>query len=113
MATRITAAQFQDVVLQAQVPVLVDFYSDSCTPCKRLSPVLAQLEATYGDRLSVVKVNVNYDTDLAENYAVHSVPTLLLFADGVPVQRLQGVVKQAEIEKILEPVIQEEGGRVE
>ena len=53
-------------MLEADGLVLADFYSDSCVPCKRLAPVLAELEETYGDALKVVKVNINFDLPLAE-----------------------------------------------
>ena len=64
MAERVSAAEFDSKVLASKIPVLVDFYSDSCIPCKRLSPVLSQLESEYAGRLGIVKVNVNFESEL-------------------------------------------------
>ena len=76
------------------VPVLVDFYSDSCVPCKRMSPVVGDVEDEREGSLSVYKVNINFDTELAEQYDVQSVPTLLLFKGGAEVARQSGAVRK-------------------
>ena len=68
MAVRITAENLEAEVLNSTVPVLLDFYSDSCIPCKRLSPVLAELEEEYGGRFKLCKVNVNANPPLSEQY---------------------------------------------
>ena len=82
MAARVSKADFDDKVLGSSLPVLVDFYSDSCVPCKRMSPVVGDVEDEREGSLSVYKVNINFDTELAEQYDVQSVPTLLLFKGG-------------------------------
>ena len=102
MPARITGEQFEQMVLQAEQPVLVDFYSDSCVPCKRMSPLLAEIEEEYTDKVKVVKVNAPYERPLAEQYEVQSVPTLLLFRDGKETARLRGAVKKAQIQEIIE-----------
>ena len=61
MPAKITAAEFDSEVLGVSVPVLADFYSDSCVPCKRMSPILSQLESEYADKLKVVKINTNFE----------------------------------------------------
>ena len=85
MAERIKLSDFEEKVLNSSVPVLVDFYSDSCVPCKRMSPVVGDVEDEREGSLSVYKVNINFDTELAEQYDVQSVPTLLLFKGGAEV----------------------------
>ena len=102
MPARITGEQFEQMVLQAEQPVLVDFYSDSCVPCKRMSPLLAEIEEEYTDKVKVVKVNAPDERPLAEQYEVQSVPTLLLFRDGKETARLRGAVKKAQIQEIIE-----------
>lgn len=97
MAVRVNAENFNDEVLGAQGIVLADFYSDSCVPCKRMSPVLAELEETYPDTLKFVKININFDGELAEKYEVQAAPTLIFFKDGEEKARLRGAVKKAEI----------------
>lgn len=102
MAERLDYSGFDQKVLGGKGLFLVDFYSDSCVPCKRMSPVLAELEEKYGDNLQVVKVNIAYETDLVEKYQVTAVPTLCLFKDGVEIERRTGVQKKADLEKIIE-----------
>ncbi len=93
---------FQKEVLEADGLVLADFYSDSCVPCKRLAPVLAELEETYGDALKVVKVNINFDLPLAEKCEVTAAPTLIFFKNGAEQDRRRGLVKKAELTEIVE-----------
>ncbi len=101
MPARITAAEFETEVLGAEVPVLADFYSDSCIPCKRMSPILSQLETEYAGKLKIVKINTNFESDLTEKYGVLAAPTLILFKNGEEVSRIRGAVKKDEIIKIL------------
>lgn len=82
MAERINKNNFGEKVLESGIPVLVDFYSDSCIPCKMLSPILGDLEEEREGQLAVYKVNVNYDEELAEKYGVRGAPTLILFQGG-------------------------------
>ncbi len=104
MAERITAAEFNEKVLGAGTPVLVDFYSDSCVPCKMLSPVLSQLERELAGKLAIYKVNAPYEQELVEQYEIQASPTLVFFRDGAEVSRIRGAVKKpdiiAEFEKI-------------
>ena len=102
MAARVNQENFQQEVLEAKGLVLADFYSDSCIPCKRLSPVLSELEETYGDALKVVTINVNLDMALAERYEVQAAPTLLFFQAGVEKGRRKGLVKKAELVEIID-----------
>ena len=97
MALRVNEDNFETEVLKSEIPVLADFYSDSCVPCKRLSPVLAEIEEELTDSLRVVKININFDIALAEKYEVLSATTLILFKNGTEVQRLSGAVKKADI----------------
>ncbi len=102
MPTRISKDNFEKEVLQADKTVLADFYSDSCVPCKRPSPVLFALEQEYAEKFKIVKININFDSELAEKYEVQAVPTLVFFKNGEEVSRLRGAVKQAEIKKVIE-----------
>ena len=87
----------EEKVLQSDRPVIVDFYSDSCVACKKLSPLLGDVEDDYEDRLYVYKVNTNFDGELAEEYDVTANPTLLFVKDGVVKDRSVGAVKPAEL----------------
>ena len=96
MAERIHAGDFDSKVLADGTFALVDFYSDSCVPCKRMSPVLAELEESYAG-----KSNIAYEPELVEKYEVSSAPTLVFFKDGKEIQRLTGVQKKADLEKFI------------
>lgn len=98
MAQRINKDNFEEKVLKSLLPVLVDFYSDSCIPCKQLSPVLGDIEDEREDTLSVYKVNVNYDMELAEKYDVMGVPALRLFVQGEVKAERAGAAGKADIE---------------
>ena len=102
MAKRVNAEEFEAEVLKASLPVVVEFYSDSCIPCKQLSPVLGGIEDDYEDKLIVVKVNVNFDAELAQKYEVAASPTLLFFKEGKEVNRIRGLVKRKELEEAVE-----------
>ena len=87
MAKRVSSEDFEAEVLGSDLPVVVEFYSDSCIPCKQLSPILGGLEDDYEDQVKVVKVNVNFDAGLAQNlpgvyddlFSKYSPGTLLSF----------------------------------
>jgi thioredoxin 1 len=101
MAERISGDDFDQKALQSGL-TLIDFYSDSCVPCKRMSPVLAELEETYAGKLYVGKVNIAYDVSVAEKYQVSKTPTFLFFKDGELVETLSGVQKKADMAAIIE-----------
>ncbi len=102
MSVRVNAESFEAEVLNSKLPVLADFYSDSCVPCKRLSPVLAEIEERYADSINIAKININFDAELAEKYEVQAAPTLIFFKGGQETERLIGAVKKSEITEIIE-----------
>lgn len=102
MSVRVNAESFEEQVINSNIPVLADFYSDSCVPCKRLSPVLAEIEEEYADNLKVAKININFDIELAEKYQVQAAPTLILFKDGKETNRLRGAIKKSEIIELIQ-----------
>lgn len=105
MAARVSKDNFEAEVLQASIPVLVEFYSDSCIQCKQMSPILGDIEDDYEDRLKVVKVNANFDGELAEQYSVMVSPTILFFKDGKEAERVRGLIKKPELEEIVKKYI--------
>lgn len=105
MALRITKAEFEEKVLKSDIPVIVDFYSDSCMPCKQLSPILGDIEDENENKLSVYKVNVNYEEDLTLEYNVMSAPTLILFHNGEKIGTKRGLLKKEEIQQWVAPYI--------
>lgn len=105
MAARVSVDTFEAEVLKSEKPVLVEFYSDSCIPCKQMSPILGDIEDDYEQELKVVKVNVNFDADLAADYSVMASPTILLFQDGKEVKRVRGLQKKEDLEELVKEVI--------
>ena len=92
-------------MLESALPVIVEFYSDSCIPCKQLSPILGGIEDDYEEQLKVVKVNVNFDADLAAQYQVAASPTILFFKDGQEQKRIRGLAKRPALEEVIQTLI--------
>lgn len=100
MAQDATVANFDQLT---QGPVtLVDFWAPWCGPCKMMAPALEALEAEYGDRVKFVKFNVDYDQDLPQRYKVMSIPSLVLFKDGVAKEKVTGLYPQAKLAHYLD-----------
>lgn len=102
MAVKANKDTFDSEVLNAEGIVIADFYSDSCVPCKRMSPLLAEVEEENPDSIKLVKLNINFDLETAEKYGVSSVPTLVFFKDGREVTRLTGAVKKAQLSETID-----------
>lgn len=90
MSEIISSTEFQSKVLQAAEPVLVDFFATWCGPCKMLAPTLDAVAAEVAGRAKVYKVDVDQSPDVAAQYGVMSVPTLILFKGGQPVKQMVG-----------------------
>ena len=102
MAVKANKDTFDSEVLNAEGIVIADFYSDSCVPCKRMSPLLAEVEEENPDSIKLVKLNINFDLETAEKYGVSSVPTLVFFKEGREVTRLTGAVKKAQLSETID-----------
>lgn len=89
-AKNVTTASFQADVLANAKPVLVDFWAEWCGPCRQVAPVLDQIAAEYGDKIEIVKVNVDEEPGLAQQYGVISIPALQVFQGGQLVKQMVG-----------------------
>lgn len=92
----VTDADFQSVVLESDVPVLVDFWAPWCGPCKMAAPVLDKLAGEYDGRLKVCKVNIDDERQVATQYGIMSIPTMFLFKDGQLADQVRGVTPSFE-----------------
>ena len=84
MAEAVTESTFEHEVLQADTPVIVDFWAEWCGPCHAVSPVLDKIAEERAGAIKVVKVNIDEEQGLAERYGIASIPTMVLFKDGEP-----------------------------
>ncbi|ROR28294.1 thioredoxin [Mobilisporobacter senegalensis] len=105
MAVRVNESNFEEEVLKTQELVLVDFYSDSCIPCKQISPILGELEEQYKSQIKIVKVNVNFDESIASNYKVMVSPTIVFIKEGREINRTRGFTKREELKEIINKII--------
>ncbi len=97
MATPVTDAEFQTEVLEADKPVLVDFWAEWCGPCRMVSPIVDEIGAEHGDELKVVKLNVDENPGTARDYGIMSIPTLMVFKGGQPDKRIVGAKGKAQL----------------
>jgi len=96
-----TSVDFKQKVLDSPVPVLVDFWATWCGPCRMIAPAVKQMSEKYEGRLSVVKVDVDQSSDLASQYNVASIPTLLIFKAGEIVDQKVGALSVAVLDEFV------------
>ena len=96
---------FDVEVLDADVPVLVDFWADWCSPCKVLAPILDSVAKQYNDKIKVCKLDTDADNELAARYGISSIPTVIVFKDGKEVDKFVGVKNKKYIESVVEKVL--------
>ncbi len=102
---KLNEAAFQTEVLNAGMPVLVDFTAVWCQPCKMLDPVVKQLADEWEGKVKVVKLDVDENPQIAMDYTVMGVPTLMLFKQGRPVERVTGYQPKDRLEKKFSPYL--------
>jgi len=99
--SQVTQASFSTDVLQSNVPVLVDFYADWCGPCRMLAPTLSRLSEEFAGRVKIVKVNVDTEPQLAGQFQVESIPTLVFFNRGAMIGRTAGLTPEEGLRQVL------------
>jgi thioredoxin 1 len=104
-AMAVTEDTFEEMVLKADLPTVVDFWAVWCGPCKMIAPVLDEIAAEYDGKLRVVKLDVDSNGATAMQYGVMGIPTLILFKKGQPVERIVGYMPKAKLLSKLTPHI--------
>ncbi|MEG3439942.1 thioredoxin [Pannus brasiliensis CCIBt3594] len=93
MAVKKEFSSFQDLLDNSPIPVLVDFYATWCGPCQMMAPILEQTGLYFKNRLQIVKIDSDKYPNIANQYQVHALPTLMLFKNGQPIDRVEGVLQ--------------------
>jgi thioredoxin 1 len=88
-------------IIQSDQPVLVDFFATWCGPCQMLAPILKEVKANLGERISIIKIDVDKNQAVAAQYQVRGVPTMILFQNGKQLWRQSGVISKEDIIKII------------
>ncbi|MBW4685348.1 MAG: thioredoxin [Komarekiella atlantica HA4396-MV6] len=105
MATKKQFNSFEEMLSSSNVPVLVDFYADWCGPCQMMVPILEQVNAQLQDRLRIVKIDTEKYAELATQYQIYALPTLVLFKQGQPVERIEGVMQAQQLVEHLQTIL--------
>ena len=100
--THTTDETFDQDVIQSEQPVLLDFWAEWCGPCKMIGPILGELSEEYADKVKIVKLNVDENNNTAIQYAVRSIPTLILFKDGQVQAQHIGAAAKGQLKQFLD-----------
>ena len=94
--------QFDQEVLKSDTTVIVDFWAEWCAPCRALGPLLEEISGELGDKVKIVKLNVDQNGDIAQKYGIRGIPTMMFFKNGEAAKTLVGLQPKAEIVKSIE-----------
>ena len=101
----VTDATFEAEVLQSSTPVLVDFWAEWCGPCRMIAPIVKEIAEENGDKLKVVKVNIDDSPQTPGSFGIRSIPTVLVFKDGQVVSQLVGARPKGDFQQLVDAVV--------
>ena len=101
----VTEATFDEQVMKSQTPVLVDFWAEWCAPCRAIAPIIKELASEYGDKVKIVKMDIDANPATPGTYGVRAIPTILAFKDGQVVQQLQGARPKGDFEEMIQGLL--------
>ncbi|HAN00360.1 MAG TPA: thioredoxin [Marinilabiliales bacterium] len=105
MAIHVTDADFDEVVLKSDIPVMVDFWAEWCGPCKMIAPIVDDLSKEFDGKAKMVKLDVDNNSGTAVKFGIRNIPTLLFFKGGVVVDKQVGVVAKAALAEKLNKLV--------
>ena len=103
--TDVTDSTFETEVLKSETPVLVDFWAEWCAPCRAIAPIVKELADDYGDRVKVVKMNIDESPQTPGTYGIRSIPTVLVFKGGQVVSQLTGARPKGDFQELVDGVL--------
>jgi len=103
----LSSENFQEEVMNSDLPVLVDFYAEWCGPCKMISPIIDELAETYSGKIKVGKLDIDQASSIASAQGVMSIPTIIFFKNGEKVEENTGALDKGQLEELIQKVIGE------
>ena len=101
----VTDQSFEDDILKADKPAIIDFWAEWCAPCRQIAPIIKELAEEYGDRVKIVKMDIDANPATPGKYGIRAIPTVLAFQGGQVVEQLQGARPKADFESMIEKLI--------
>ena len=101
----VTDQSFEAEILKSDLPVVIDFWAEWCAPCKQISPIIDALAEEYGDRVKIVKMDIDSNPSTPGQYGIRAIPTILTFKDGQVVDQLQGVRSKKDFKEAIEKLL--------
>lgn len=96
---------FDEVVVESKLPVLVDFWAPWCSPCQAIAPIVDELAEEYTGKVNFAKLNVDEAPGIPQRYGIHSIPTLIVFKEGKPMQQVVGMKPKKDLKEVLDQVL--------
>ncbi len=101
----VTDQNFQAEVLESDMPAIIDFWAEWCAPCRAIAPIIKELASEYGDKVKIVKMDIDANPNTPGQYGVRAIPTVLAFRGGQVVQQLQGARPKADFEEMVKKLL--------
>lgn len=101
----ITDQSFETEVLQSDLPVIIDFWAEWCAPCRAIAPIVKDLASTHGDRVKIVKMNIDENPNTPGRYGVRAIPTVLAFKGGTVVDQITGARPKSAFEEMVNKLV--------